>query len=486
MIRSRENYSTPFAALAMFSKRSEPRSIASQLVILFTLAAAVLLSCGFGVLYLIVVRHAFEEDNEFLNDKLAALRADLKKVDWPAALDEELKMLRADEHGVYWVRIIDSTGRTLAETPGMETLLPSNIFPAASRADSSLWGPFDYRSRGKLFSSIATLAEAGGQPVTIQIAQDRSTDDQFAKNFATLLGIVLAFGILASAVIALTVTKHGLRPLAEMARSFRRVGPSRLNERVRPAEWPRELQPVAVAFDEMLDRLEDSFRRLSQFSADLAHELRTPIANILGESQVALTRARTPDEYREVIESGVGECERLSGIIDNLLFLARAEAADGHIQRTLFDGNAAIAKIAAFYEPIAEEQQTTITCTGEADIYADRMLFDRAVSNLLENALRYTPAGGSIIISIAGGAAQSEISVKDTGCGIAPEHIPRVFDRFYRADPSRSSQGAGLGLALVKSITDFHGGTAAVHSEVGRGTNITVAFPSRASTESGT
>jgi two-component system, OmpR family, heavy metal sensor histidine kinase CusS len=470
----------------MPSKRTEPRSIASQLVILFTLAAALLLSCGLGVLYLIVVRHAFEEDNEFLNDKLFAVRADLKKADWPAALDEELKTLRADEHGVYWVRVVDSSGHTVAEMPGMNGLLPSNIFPAAQSLDSSARSRFDYRSRGKLFSLIATVAEAGGQPVTIQIAQDRSSDDQFARKFGALLAIVLAFGILVSAVIALTVAKHGLRPLAEMARSFKRIGPTHLDERVRPAEWPAELRPLAIAFDEMLDRLEDSFRRLSQFSADLAHELRTPIANMLGESQVALTRTRTPDEYREVIESSVGECERLSGIIDNLLFLARAEAADGHIQRTLFDGKAAVAKIAVFYEPIAEEQQTTITCTGEADIYADRMLFDRAVSNLVENALRYTPAGGTIIISIASGAAQSEISVKDTGCGIAAQHIARVFDRFYRADPSRSSHGAGLGLALVKSITDLHGGTATASSEVGRGTTVTVTFPSGPDSKSGT
>src|SRR5207244_10265655 len=150
-----------------------------------------------------------------------------------------------------------------------------------------------------------------------------------------------------------------------------------------------------------------------------------------------------------VIESSVGECERLSGIIDNLLFLARAEAAVGHIQRTLFDGKAAIEKIATFYETIAEEQRVAITVAGEGEICADPVLFGRAVSNLVDNALRFTPAGGSIRISIVAHAAQSEISVTDTGCGIAAQHIPRVFDRFYRVDSSRSSQGAGLGLALV-------------------------------------
>jgi two-component system heavy metal sensor histidine kinase CusS len=324
---------------------------------------------------------------------------------------------------------------------------------------------------------VATLQEARGQPLTIQVAQDRSADEQFTKEFAALLAIVMTFGVLASAAIATTVAKRGLRPLLEMAHSLNRIGPTHLNERVTPIGWPRELRPLAVAFDEMLARLEDSFRRLSQFSADLAHELRTPVGNILGESQVALTRTRTPDEYREVIESNVAECERLSGIIDNLLFLARAEAADGHIQRMVFDGKAAVAKIAALYETIAEEQQITINCAGQGDVYADPTLFGRAVSNLVENALRYTPKGGTILISIAAGGAQSQISVKDTGCGIAAQHIPRVFDRFYRADSSRSSQGAGLGLALVKSITDLHGGSARVSSEIDRGTTVTISFP---------
>ena len=269
----------------------------------------------------------------------------------------------------------------------------------------------------------------------------------------------------------------------EMTRSLKRIGPKRLHERIPPEGWPRELRPLAVAFDEMLDRLEDSFTRLSQFSADLAHELRTPIANIRGEGEVALTRARTPEEYREVIESSVTECERLSGIVDNLLFLARAEAAEGHIQRTLFKGRAAVEKIAAFYEAIAEEHHTAITCAGEGDVHADPMLFGRAVSNLVENALRFTPAAGTIQISIAGDPAHSEVCVKDSGCGIAPEHLPRVFDRFYRADSSRSSQGSGLGLALVKSIMDLHGGSVVVESQVDLGTVVTLTFPNGASAD---
>jgi two-component system, OmpR family, heavy metal sensor histidine kinase CusS len=463
----------------MSSKPVEPQSIASQLVILFTLAAAFLLCCGLGVLYWIFVRHAFEEDNAVLADKILALRADLNKAGDPKAINEELKILHGGERAAYWVRVIDARGVTVAETPGMNALLPASIFPKTPSQSSPVVSPKDHRKGGKLFSLAATVEEAGGQLYSIQVAQDRSGDEGFMKEFGALLVVVLTFGILASIVIALTVTKKGLRPVTEMTRSLKRIGPKRLHERIPPEGWPRELRPLAVAFDEMLDRLEDSFTRLSQFSADLAHELRTPIANIRGEGEVALTRARTPEEYREVIESSVGECERLSAIVDNLLFLARAEAAEGHIPRTIFNGRAAVEKIAAFYEPIAEDHHAAITCAGEGDIHADPMLFGRAVSNLVENALRFTPAGGTISISIASRGADSEVSVKDTGCGIAAEHLPRVFDRFYRVDSSRSSQGSGLGLALVKSITDLHGGSAVVESEVDRGTVVTLTFPNK-------
>jgi two-component system heavy metal sensor histidine kinase CusS len=463
----------------MFSKPAEPRSIASQLVILFTLAATLLLCCGLGVLYWIFVQHAFEEDNAVLADKILAVRADLNRAGDPKALNEELKILHGGERAAYWIRVIDAGGVVVAETPGMNALLPASIFPKTPTQDLSVVKPQDYRTDGKLFSLATTADETGGKPYTIQVAQDRSGDEEFVKEFGTLLVVVLAFGVLASTVIALTVTKKGLRPVAEMTRSLKRIGPKRLHERIPPEGWPRELRPLAIAFDEMLDRLEDSFTRLSQFSADLAHELRTPIANIRGEGEVALTRPRTPEEYREVIESSVGECERLSAIVDNLLFLARAEAAEGHIPRTLFNGRTAVEKIAEFYEPIAEEQHTAIECIGEGDIHADPMLFGRAVSNLVENALRFTPAGGAIQISIAAGPAHAQVSVKDTGCGIASEHLPRVFDRFYRADSSRSVQGSGLGLALVKSIMDLHDGSAVVESEVGHGTIVVLTFPNQ-------
>jgi two-component system, OmpR family, heavy metal sensor histidine kinase CusS len=460
----------------MSSKRTEPPSITAKLVLLFTLTATLLLSCGLGVFYWIVVRHAFAEDNAVLADKISGLSADFKE-GGPGIFGEELRTPRAGEHLSYWIRVLDSGGRTVTETPGMDRLIPTDVFPPAQRSTSSIGNPKDYRAGAKLFALVAMNEKTGGQTYTIQVAQDRSIDEQLERRFGVLLGIVLAGSILASAIIAITVTKHGLRPLGQMTRSLERIGPGHLNERVAPAGWPRELQPLATTFDAMLARLEDSFKRLSQFSADLAHELRTPIANIMGEGQVALTRERTPSEYREVIESAVAECERLSGIVDNLLFVARADAARESIERKLFDARAAVEKIATFYRTLAEDRHVAIHCSGEGEIYADSILFQRAVSNLVDNALRFTPEGGTIQISITVKAAHCEVTVTDNGCGITPEHLPRVFDRFYRVDSSRSSDGAGLGLALVKSIADLHGGSARIESEVNRGTTVTLIFP---------
>jgi two-component system heavy metal sensor histidine kinase CusS len=457
----------------MSSKPNNPRSIASQLVLLFTLAAALLLSCSLGVFYWMVVRHAVEEDNAVLADKVAAIRADLKQSAGLANLTNR----RSGEPASYWVRILDSSGRVMTETAGMNASLPPNVFPAALRSTSTFASPKNYRAGDRLFSLVANSEHVGDQSYTIQIAQDRSADENFRKQFRLLFATVLAFGVLAAVLIAISVTRRALRPLAQMTSSVERVGPTHFSERVPPAQWPNELRPLAIAFDDMLDRLEDSFTRLSQFSADLAHELRTPLANILGEAQVGLTRQRSAEEYRETIESVAAECERLSGIVDNLLFLARAEAADRQIERAWFDARAAVETVAAYYQTIAEDRHVNLSCTGQGQVFADPLLFRRALSNVVENALRFTPNEGTINISIAQNESHTEISVRDNGPGIAPEHLPRVFDRFYRADPSRSPSGAGLGLALVKSIVDLHGGSAKIDNQIDGGTKVVLTFP---------
>src|SRR5438876_6202070 len=236
-----------------------------------------MLACGLGVFYAIVVRHAFAEDNAVLADKLAALRADLHE-SGPNVFAEELKGRQGGEHTAYWIRMLDAQGLTYAETPGMDRSLPPEIFPFPQKSESAVRGLKDYRRGAKLFSLVALSEESGGQAYTMQVAQDRSSDERVERNFALLCIIVLSGSVLASAFIAVIVTKRGLRPLQEMTRSFARIGPAHLNERVTPAGWPRELQPLATAFDDTPKRPDDSFTRLSQFADHLAPALRPALA----------------------------------------------------------------------------------------------------------------------------------------------------------------------------------------------------------------
>ena len=461
----------------MPSTSTEARSISSQLVFLFTAAAALLLCAGLGILYWVVVQHAFEEDNEALADRLFVVRANLRQAGGPGIEKSDPETQRPRERVTYWIRVLDATGQTTSETPGMSGLLEPEVFPPLPANSAGTAEPVLLRRAGKLWALLTAQEEVRGKSYLLQLAQDRSVDQDFTKRFGLLVLAVLVVGSLVSGLIAVSVTRRGLRPLAEITRSLERAGPTHLDERVEPSTWPRELRPIAIAFDAMLERLEESFTRLSQFSADLAHELRTPVANLRGEAEVALTRPRSAEEYREVIESSVTECERLSAIIDNLLFLARAEAAQGLAERTTFDGRSELEKIAAYFGTLAEERRVTIGCRGQGEIHADALLFGRAVSNLVENALRFSPDGGAIKISLTSDPTGAQVSVCDDGPGIEAEHLPRIFDRFYRAESSRSSEGSGLGLSLVKSIMELHGGSAAVRSDAGNGTVVTLIFP---------
>lgn len=256
---------------------------------------------------------------------------------------------------------------------------------------------------------------------------------------------------------------------------------SQLHERIGGDGWPAELASLARSFDRMLDRLEDSFQRLSQFSADLAHELRTPINNLRGEAGVALSQARAPEEYQRTLESSLEEYARLTRLVDNLLFLARADSPTTGITREHCDARKAIEAVGEYYDALAKDRGVEFRCEGQGHVHADPVLFRQAISNLLSNALNHTSHGGQVLVQTSPRADGGlEINISDAGCGIASEHLPHIFDRLYRADPARSQHpdGAGLGLAIVKSIMMLHGGSVEVQSELGKGTRFTLLFPS--------
>jgi two-component system heavy metal sensor histidine kinase CusS len=253
-----------------------------------------------------------------------------------------------------------------------------------------------------------------------------------------------------------------------------------------PEGYPFELASLAHTFNKMLDRLEESFERISRFSADIAHDLRTPVNNIRGEAEVALVRARTADEYREVLGSCLEEAVRLSDLISDLLFLARAESPLTLLRRERVNVAELLDGVRDYYQATAEDGGVSLTTAeGAEPVIAelDRALVQRAVGNLVSNAVAHTPSGGSIVLATTLGtgaeASTVRIEVSDTGEGIPPEALPKVFDRFYRVDTSRSqaSGGTGLGLAIVQSIMLLHGGSVGIDSQVGQGTRVTLRMP---------
>ncbi len=463
--------------LALEARLTQGWSIAGRLVLFFTVVAAALLVLMFGGAYWVVVKH-FEHDNDrYITDKLAAIRADMAADNsGPESLDRELKIIRAADK-TYAVRVLDETGKVAAESPNMRKALPIEVFPKTLSIRGQRPTTLIYHGRrGKIFALVTSPVMLGNRNLTIQLAQERTHDARFAGRFAGLLVAMGVCAIVTSAGIALLVARRSLWPLKKLANTIERTGATRLNERVPVADWPEELQPLAIGFNKMLARLEDSFTRMSHFSADLAHELRTPIAILRGEAEGVLTRPRTADEYREVIESSMEELQRLSVMIDNLLFLARAETT-ASFKLSHFDGRAALNEISEFYEAVAQDKGVAIECRGQAKIYAEPVLFRRALINLITNALRFTASGGQITVSLRQTNGSSEVAVADTGTGIRSEDIPDVFNRFFRANGTRTAEGTGLGLAIVKSIMQLHKGEVAVQSELGKGTLVTLSFP---------
>ena len=246
-------------------------------------------------------------------------------------------------------------------------------------------------------------------------------------------------------LVGYQIARHGIRPVEEMATTARHISSTNLRERILPEGYPFELASLASTFNQMLDRLEESFERISRFSADIAHDLRTPVNNIRGEAEVALARARSADEYRDVIESCLEEAVRLSDLIGDLLFLARAESPLTHLRRERVDVGELLGGVREYYEASAADGGVSLTTTvADEPVIAelDRTLLQRAVGNLVSNALAHTPPGGAVVLGTSADSSTIRIEVSDTGVGIPAEALPRVFDRFFRVDSSRS-QGRG-------------------------------------------
>ncbi|MFN7085242.1 MAG: heavy metal sensor histidine kinase [Burkholderiales bacterium] len=448
-------------------------SLATRLGLLFaTLATLAFGIAGYHLYH--PFSHQFRaRDDAALVSIVNLLRDRLKDFDSVAAVGANPGVLLdvVDGRKGLFLTIRDSRGVLLATSSRNYALLPA-VPPFVVSDDLGAIGIRDWQEsggvRGHIISAWAKVNDSSGSRVMLLLAQEerqQMTAELEAHRKDAAWTIVA--GALATIFFGYVIARRGLQPLRALAKTAGEITVHQLGERLRIEDAPPELEEMVRAFNLMLDRLEDSFRRLTQFSSDIAHDLRTPISNLMVETQVTLAQRRSVQEYEELLVSNVEEYERLTRMIENMLFLAHAENAQVTLRREMLSIETELKRIGEYFEGMAEEAGISLDVIASGSLAADAILFRRAVSNLVVNAIRYTTPGGCITMRgypRAGGRFVIEVS--NPGVGIPSEHLPRIFDRFYRVDTSRvqSHISSGLGLSIVKSIAVLHGGSVEVES----------------------
>lgn len=451
-------------------------SLTSRLTFFFTAVAAALV-LALGYLFMQAAEEHFVDlDRSALSDKkqlIEGILANAKSADdarW--RLNESLM----HHHGLF-VRVADTTGFILFQS---KNPLPSShgVLTSNSRdPDQHDAGQNGSTYRSTQFKTTPAFDSAGQLDVFMAI--DTEHHQEFLDKLRRSLAIYAVIAMLVSGLLGWFAAHQGMAPLRAMKARAAGVSGQQMNTRMPVGAVPIEMAELATELNRMLDRLRQDFQRLSDFSSDLAHELRTPVSNLLTQTQVTLSARRDEGTYREILASNAEELQRLARMVSDMLFLAKTERGVDLPSMEKFAVAHEVQALLEFYEAVAEEKRVQLSVHGEGSIAGDRLMFRRAISNLLSNALRHTPDGGGVKVIITESQRATEVTVENTGRDIDPRVLPRLFDRFYRAEPARShpeSDGAGLGLSITKAIAEAHGGAANASSQGGK-TQFTLTFP---------
>lgn len=430
------------------------------------------------------IRHSlYQEVDGFLAGEVMEFRSILTST--AGDLDEAARQIRDElgsrQRGDLTFRLLTSDGRVIFSSAAQHPLVDPWPVPSIPPTDLFRRTEHDTISGAPLRTCSLWVADGAGAPRILQATYLLDQVESSLRRFLEICAASLAGAALLATVGGRILAIRGLKPLNRMAIAAQQIGVTNLNQRLETTGTGDELDLLASTFNDMLARLESQVAQLRQFTADAAHELRTPLAALRGHTEVALSRPRTNQEFRTLMEESLEEFERLTRIAEDLLLLARAEAGQPVLQRAPLRLDAAIADVVDLFHAMAEERGVELTFSERCEIWVDgdsgrlRQMF----GNLLDNALKFTTAGGKVQVSLVRKSNLAQLTVRDSGVGIAPEHLPRLFDRFYRVDQARSraSGGAGLGLAICRAILEAHRGEIRVESRLGRGTDIIVRLP---------
>jgi len=447
-----------------------PVSLTLRLTLLFGIVAALVFS-GFG--WLIegsIKRHFTSEDASELKSIIQAVDQVLfsgQTGDDLIPLVRRFDDILVGHHGAS-LHVTGPDGKILYASHGPDW----SSFTQGATASGAHGSVREWRNGGHRYRVLVQRIQGGTgsqEPAyTITTAVPVDHHQRFIKGFRYTLWSMIASGIAIISLMGWFAVRQGHAPLHDIVDQIRRISANDLGIRLSPEELPGELRDLAASFNEMLGRVEEAFCRLSNFSADIAHDLRTPVTNMMTQTQVALSRERSIDEYREILYSNIEEFENMAQMINDMLFLAQADNGLSQPNLAAVDLAGEVDTLFEYYEAWAEERDVVLTREGGATVSGDRLMLRRALGNLFSNAIRHTPAGEAVRVKL-GTTKEGEVCivVENPGAEISPEHLPRLFDRFYRIDPARQESGTGLGLAIVKSIVNAHGGEVSAESSAG-------------------
>jgi heavy metal sensor kinase len=380
-----------------------------------------------------------------------------------------------------YLRIYDvATARLLFQSIGIASM-GVLLTPEQVQANRAHLRPFDVATQyGRVRIANSAIRDRLGREYLVQVGVSLNTMDAALRRYRDLLLWLLPAALLVSVAVSWWLAAFALRPLTVLAADAREIDVRTLERRVPTRGVQDELEDVATAFNDTLGRLEHSVGEMRQFSAALAHELRTPLAALRGEIELALRQSSRNADEQSRLASQIEELDRLARLIDQILTLARAESGQIRLTFAPVDVGALAASLVEQLEPVAQARTIDLRCerNGTVMVKGDAGWLQRLLLNLLDNAIKFTREGGQVVLRVSHEAGRARIDVRDTGIGMPPDVMPHVFERFFQADPARSSvnDGAGVGLSLVKWIVDRHEGTISVNSRVGEGTTFTVKF----------
>jgi two-component system heavy metal sensor histidine kinase CusS len=445
------------------------RSITTRLVAMFALGALITFSLIGAALYGVLERELTRHQDDDLNTNLQNMRYSIERFGdldhWPRMRTKMDTISPSDGSVRFWV---------LSDDPRFQYGKGLDEMERVNQGEAGhgmLTMPISGHTYRTLSMRIGAFADR--PPVRLIVGVDTAPFEHTLRAFLVALTLLTLGAVALVMVLGWWIARIGLRPLQRLSAEARALRPKTLSQRLQVEHLPVELEDLSVAFNGALGRLEDAYQQLEGFNADVAHELRTPLANMIGGTQVALSRPRTAAEFEETLQSNLEELERLRSIVNDMLFLARADQGEAATGLTAADVAHEIEMTIEFFEPLLDETGTTVAIEGElrAQATMNIALFRRALSNLLQNAIEHSGAGARLVVTITQRAGAIWIAVANPAATIAAPHLPRLFDRFYRVDSSRHDPGAvhghGLGLAIVKAVASMHGGATLATSDNG-------------------